>query len=63
LKKYNKILNEPENEVKEFNRLFVKDLNKLKFKNFQAVGKNIVSIETDDPEIIAFLKSKGLKKD
>jgi len=54
-------MEEPENEVQEFKRLFIKDLKKLKFKNFKAVGKNIISIETDDKEIIAFLKEKGLK--
>ena len=61
MKKYTKIIDEPENEVQEFKRLFIKDLNKLKFTNFQAVGKNIISCETDDPKIITFLKSKGLE--
>ena len=62
MKKYSKIIDKPENEVKEFNRLFVKDLNKLKFVNFKAIGDNIISVETDDKQIIEFLESKGLKK-
>ena len=62
MKKFSKIIDKPENEVKEFNRLFVKDLNKLKFVNFKAIGDNIISVETDDKQIIEFLESKGLKK-
>jgi hypothetical protein len=60
----------PETQVQEFEKLFPKDKNRTldnndniisyKYRNLRIINGKITHIETDDKDIIEFIKSKGL---
>ena len=62
MKHYIKKTVKPETEWTEFKKLFPIEKNRQKFKNLTVKNGKIINIETDDSEIIEFIKSLGFKK-
>lgn len=62
MKHYIKETVKPDTEWTEFKKLFPIEKNRQKFKNLTVKNGKIINIETDDSEIIEFIKSLGLKK-
>lgn len=59
MKRFRKVTIETKSEEQEFLSLFI---DRKGWKNLHTEGGKILDIETDDPEIETWLKSKGHKE-